>query len=208
MSTDPNAHPTIGPDHQLPAPDPAHPKHKAIRVAVWIALLVVFAVAFFLILRHHDDTAKSAASSRHGAGGAVAVTTATAKQGNLGVYLDAIGTVTPVYTASIVSQVTGPVVAVHYKEGQIVRKGESLVDIDPRPFRATLLQAQGTLERDQNVLAQAKMDLDRFRAAWARDAIPKQTLDDQEKLVLQDEGPSSWTKALCNSTRSRSATAT
>ena len=188
MSTDPNAHPTIGPDHQLPAPDPAHPKHKAIRVAVWIALLVVFAVAFFLILRHHDDTAKSAASSRHGAGGAVAVTTATAKQGNLGVYLDAIGTVTPVYTASIVSQVTGPVVAVHYKEGQIVRKGEPLVDIDPRPFLATLLQAQGTLERDQNVLAQAKMDLDRFRAAWARDAIPKQTLDDQEKLVLQDEG--------------------
>ena len=151
-------------------------------------MLVVFAVAFFLILRHHDDTAKSAASSRHGAGGAVAVTTATAKQGNLGVYLDAIGTVTPVYTASIVSQVTGPVVAVHYKEGQIVRKGEPLVDIDPRPFLATLLQAQGTLERDQNVLAQAKMDLDRFRAAWARDAIPKQTLDDQEKLVLQDEG--------------------
>jgi multidrug efflux system membrane fusion protein len=188
LSTDPNAHPTIGPDHQLPAPDPAHPKHKAIRVAVWIALLVVFAVAFFLILRHHDDTAKSAASSRRGAGGAVAVTTATAKQGNLGVYLDAIGTVTPVYTASIVSQVTGPVVAVHYKEGQIVRKGEPLVDIDPRPFLATLLQAQGTLERDQNVLAQAKMDLDRFRAAWARDAIPKQTLDDQEKLVLQDEG--------------------
>jgi multidrug efflux system membrane fusion protein len=151
-------------------------------------LLVVFAVAFLLILRHHDDTTKSAASSRHGAGGAVALTTATAKQGNLGVYLDAIGTVTPVYTASIVSQVTGPVIAVHYKEGQIVRKGEPLVDIDSRPFRATLLQAQGTLERDQNVLAQAKMDLDRFRAAWARDAIPKQTLDDQEKLVLQDEG--------------------
>jgi multidrug efflux system membrane fusion protein len=188
LSTDPNEHPTIGPDHRLPAPDPAHPEHKAIRVAVWIALLVVFAVAFFLILRHHDDTTKSAASSRRGAGGAVAVTTATATQGNLGVYLDAIGTVTPVYTASIVSQVTGPVIAVHYKEGQIVRKGESLVDIDPRPFRATLLQAQGTLERDQNVLAQAKMDLDRFRAAWARDAIPKQTLDDQEKLVLQDEG--------------------
>jgi membrane fusion protein, multidrug efflux system len=180
LSTDPNEHPTIGPDHQLPAPEPAHPKHKAIRVAVWIALLLVFAVAFLLILRHHDDTTKSAASARRGAGGAVALTTATAKQGNLGVYLDAIGTVTPVYTASITSQVTGPVIAVHYKEGQIVHKGDPLVDIDPRPFRATLLQAQGTLERDQN--------LDRYRAAWARDAIPKQTLDDQEKLVLQDEG--------------------
>jgi membrane fusion protein, multidrug efflux system len=188
LSTDPKEHQPIGPDHQLPAPTPAHPQHKGIRVAVWIALLLVFAVAFLLILRHHDDTTKSAAASRHGAGGAVALTTATAKQGNLGVYLDAIGTVTPVYTASIVSQVTGPIIAVHYKEGQTVHKGDPLVDIDPRPYLATLTQAQGTLERDQNVLAQAKMDLDRYRAAWARDAIQKQTLDDQEKLVLQDEG--------------------
>jgi multidrug efflux system membrane fusion protein len=103
LSTDPKEHQPIGPDHQLPAPTPAHPQHKGIRVAVWIALLLVFAVAFLLILRHHDDTTKSAAASRHGAGGAVALTTATAKQGNLGVYLDAIGTVTPVYTASIVT---------------------------------------------------------------------------------------------------------
>jgi membrane fusion protein, multidrug efflux system len=188
LSTDPKEHQPIGPDHQLPAPTPAHPQHKGIRVAVWIGILLVFALVLLLILRHHDDTSKSAASSRRGAGGAVALTTATAKQGNLGVYLDAIGTVTPVYTASIVSQVTGPIIAVHYKEGQTVHKGDPLVDIDPRPYLATLTQAQGTLERDQNVLAQAKMDLDRYRAAWARDAIQKQTLDDQEKLVLQDEG--------------------
>jgi multidrug efflux system membrane fusion protein len=189
LSADSNEHPTIGPDHQLPAPPPAHPKHKVIRVVVWIVLLLIFAVAFLLILRHHDDTTKSAASQRRGAGGGpVTLTTATAKQGNLGVYLDAIGTVTPVYTASITSQVNGVINAVHYKEGQIVRKGEPLVDIDSRPYRATLLQAQGTLERDENVLAQAKMDVERYRAAWARDAIPKQTLDDQEKLVLQDEG--------------------
>ena len=152
-------------------------------------MLLIFAVAFLLILRHHDDTTNAAASRGRGAGGGpVALTTATAKQGNLGVYLDAIGTVTPVYTSSITSQVNGVIMAVHYKEGQIVRKGEALVDIDSRPYRATLLQAQGTLERDENVLSQAKMDLDRYRAAWARDAIPKQTLDDQEKLVLQDEG--------------------
>jgi multidrug efflux system membrane fusion protein len=104
------------------------------------------------------------------------------------VYLDSIGTVTPVYTASITSQVTGPVIAVHFTEGQIVRKGDPLVDIDPRPFQATLLQAQGVLERDQAVLAQAVMDRDRFRDAWARNAIPKQQLDDQEKIVLQDAG--------------------
>lgn len=188
MSADPKEHPTIGPDHQLPAPAPATPQNKIVRVAVWIALLLIFAVAFFLVLRHHDDTKKAAGSARHGGGAAVALTTATAQKGDLGVYLEAIGTVTPVYTTSVTSQATGPIIAVHYKEGQIVHKGDPLVDIDPRPYRATLLQAQGMLERDENILAQAKMDLDRFRAAWARDAIPKQTLDDQEKLVLQDEG--------------------
>jgi multidrug efflux system membrane fusion protein len=69
-----------------------------------------------------------------------------------------------------------------------VSKGDPLVDIDSRTYRANLLQAQGALERDQNVLAQAQMDLERYREAWARNAIAKQILDDQEKLVLQDEG--------------------
>jgi multidrug efflux system membrane fusion protein len=116
------------------------------------------------------------------------ITTVTAKKGDIGVYLDAIGTVTPVYTTSITSQVTGQIVAVRYKEGQLVKKGDPLIEIDSRPYRATLLQAEGALERDQNVLGQAKMDLDRYRVAWARNAIAKQQLDDQEKLVLQDEG--------------------
>ena len=118
----------------------------------------------------------------------MAVTTAIAKKGNIGVYLEAIGTVTPVYTSSITAQVNGLVTAVHYVEGQIVHKGDPLIDIDPRPFQAQVLQAEGTLLRDINVLAQAKMDLERYRAAWARNAIPKQQLDDQEKLVLQNEG--------------------
>ena len=120
--------------------------------------------------------------------GGVAITTAIAKKGNIGVYLESIGTVTPVYTSSITAQVNGLVTAVHYVEGQIVHKGDPLIDIDPRPFEAQVLQAQGTLDRDINVLAQAKLDLERYRAAWARNAIPKQQLDDQEKLVLQDEG--------------------
>jgi len=158
---------------------------------VWVVLLLIFAAGFFLVLRHHDDTTKSAAaaSSRRGAGGGpVTLTIATATKGNIGVYLDSIGTVTPVYTASITSQATGPVIAVHFKEGQIVKKGDPLVDIDPRPYQAVLLQAQGVLERDQAILAQASMDRDRYRDAWARNAIPKQTLDDQEKIVLQDAG--------------------
>ncbi|HSY67939.1 MAG TPA: efflux RND transporter periplasmic adaptor subunit [Edaphobacter sp.] len=189
LPADPNEHLAIGPDHQLLAPPPTSARRKIVRVIVWVVLLLIFAVGFLLVLRHHDDTTKSGASSRRGAGGGpVALTTATATKGDIGVYLDSIGTVTPVYTASITSQVTGPVIAVHFTEGQIVRKGDSLVDIDPRPFQATLLQAQGVLERDEAVLAQAVMDRDRFRDAWARNAIPKQQLDDQEKIVLQDAG--------------------
>jgi membrane fusion protein, multidrug efflux system len=193
LPADSSEHPTIGPDHQLPAPPPTSSRSKILRVIVWIVLLLIFAVGFLLVLRHHDDTTKSGGGAggggRRGAGGgAVTLTTATATKGNIGVYLDAIGTVTPVYTASITSQVTGPVIAVHFKEGQIVRKGDPLVDIDPRPFQATLLQAQGILERDEAILAQGLMDRDRYRDSWARNAIPKQLLDDQEKIVLQQAG--------------------
>jgi multidrug efflux system membrane fusion protein len=165
-----------------------------VRVIVWIVLLLIFAVGFLLIFRRHDDTTKTGGGAGGGrgrgpgAGGPVALTVATAKKGDIGVYLEAIGTVTPVYTASITSQATGPVIAVHFKEGQFVHKGDPLVDIDPRPFEATLLQAQGLLERDEAILAQGMMDRDRFRDAWARNAIPKQTLDDQEKIVLQQAG--------------------
>jgi multidrug efflux system membrane fusion protein len=163
----------------LPAPPRA--QHKGLRIAVWILLLVVFAAAFLLVMRHHDDSKKAAAAPRRGPGaGPAAVTTVTAQQGDIGVYIDAIGTVTPVYTASITAQVNGVITAVHYREGQIVAKGDPLIDIDDRPYRATLTQAQGALERDQGVLAQAQMDLARYRDAWARNAIPKQTLDDQE----------------------------
>lgn len=121
-------------------------------------------------------------------GGVVPVTVATAQTGKVGVYLDAIGTVTPLYTVSINPQVTGIVTAVHYREGQMVRKGDPLIDIDPRPFQAQVEQAEGVLERDQNALAQAKMDLERYKLAWSKNAIPRQTAEDQEKIVAQDEG--------------------
>ncbi len=187
MPADPNQHPPIGPDHQLPAPPTETRRSKLVRVLVWIALLLIFAVVFFFILRRHDDS-KTAAATKRGAGGAVSLTVATAVKGNIGVYLNSIGTVTPVYTASITSQANGAVTRVYFREGQMVRKGDPLIDIDPRPYQATLLQAQGVLERDQGILAQAAMDLNRYRDAWSRNAIPRQTLDDQEKIVLQDQG--------------------
>ena len=120
--------------------------------------------------------------------GPVPVTTATAQKGSIGIYLDAIGTVTPIYTDSITAQVTGVITEVHYREGQMVRKGDSLIDIDARTYEAQLSQAEGTLERDQNLLAEAQMDLERYQKAWSRNAIPRQTYEDQEKLVLQDQG--------------------
>jgi membrane fusion protein, multidrug efflux system len=186
METKPPA-PIIDPQHQLP-PASTPPKSKWRRFIFWGLALLALVVILVLVFRHNDQSAGAPASSRRGMTGPVPVTIATAQKGNMGVYLEAIGTVTPVYTASITSQVTGMISAVHYREGQLVRKGEALIDIDPRPYEAQLLQAQGSLERDTNVLAEAQMDLQRYRDAWAKNSIPKQTLDDQEKIVLQDEG--------------------
>ena len=182
MTVDTIEHPINDPGHQLPAHESAGHRHKTLWIVIGIVLLLLLVLAIML-WRHHEDTKKAKPAPAK-----INITTATAQKGDIGVYLDAIGTVTPVYTDSVTSQVNGLVVAVHFKEGQLVKKGDPLVDIDSRPYRATLLQAQGALERDQNVLAQAQMDLERYRVAWARNAIQKQLLDDQEKLVLQEEG--------------------
>jgi len=183
LTVDTNAPPHIERGHQLTAHGSESNRHKLWWIAVGVVLLFVLAFAVVLRWRHDEDAKKPAPAPPK-----ISITTVTATKGDIGVYLDAIGTVTPVYSASITSQVNGLVVAVHFKEGQLVSKGDPLVDIDSRPYQAMLLQAQGALERDQNLLAQAQMDLERYRAAWARNAIAKQILDDQEKLVLQDEG--------------------
>ena len=175
----------IGPDHQIAAP--ARPRHKIAWIVFWSLLLLALVLAFLLILRHHETAKKAAAAAARPVPG-ISVTSVTAQKGSIGVYLDSIGTVTPVYTVSITSEVTGLIVTVHYQEGQLVQKGDPLVDIDARPYSATLLQAQGALERDEGVLAQAQMDVERYRTARERNAIAQQVLDDQEKLVLQDEG--------------------
>jgi multidrug efflux system membrane fusion protein len=174
-------------------PGATKPKRSVVkRIIVWLLILLVFAGLFVVVLRQKSaPQAAGQAGGRRGApggGGPVSVMTATAKKGDIGVYQEAIGTVTPVYTSSVTSQVTGLIVAVHYTEGQLVHKGDPLVDIDPRQYEANVTQAQGTLDKDTHVLAQAKMDLERYRAAWEKNAIAKQILEDQEKTVLQDEG--------------------
>jgi membrane fusion protein, multidrug efflux system len=185
LTADTNEHVRTGPERYPSASE--SPRHTGMHFLMWILLILIVAIPLMLVLHHREEAKQAAAAAKHVTPGTT-ITAATAKQGDIGVYLNAIGTVTPVYTDSITSQVNGVIVAVHYTEGQRLRKDDPLVDIDASPYRALLLQAQGALERDQNVLAQAQMDLDRYRAAWARNAIAKQTLDDQEKLVLQDEG--------------------
>ena len=183
MTVDSNERPPIDPIHQPSAQGEQSHRHRVVRIVIWILLLLVVVLVGMLVWRHlHNEKKVVPAPAK------ITAATTTAKKGDIGVYLDEIGTVTPVYTASITSQVNGLVVAVHFKEGQLVNKGDPLIDIDSRTYRATLLQAQGTLERDENILAQARMDLERYRDAWARKAIAKQLLDDQEKIVAQDEG--------------------
>jgi membrane fusion protein, multidrug efflux system len=168
-------------------PSPEQPHRKKRRGLVWILLLLIIGAAFYFAW-HYQGGAQTAARNRQGLAAPVTITAAIAKKGNIGVYLDAIGTVTPVYTSSITAQVNGIVTSVNYTEGQMVQKGDSLIEINPGIYQAQLVEAQGTLQHDTQLLAQAQMDLERYRQAWARNAVQRQTLEDQEKLVLQLEG--------------------
>jgi multidrug efflux system membrane fusion protein len=181
------------PSHVTPgaqqAGDAPAPEKKRRHLWIWAVVLILFGLLFYWVIQHQQKSqAAMGGGGRRGAmGGSVPVTTATAQKGSMGIYFDALGTVTPVYTASMTAQVTGVVTAVHYREGQVVRKGDPLIDLDDRLYKSQLAQAEGTLEHDQQVLAQAQMDLDRYKQAWAKNAIPRQTLEDQEKLVLQQQ---------------------
>jgi multidrug efflux system membrane fusion protein len=106
----------------------------------------------------------------------------------MGEYIEALGTVTPVYTVTVASRVVGQLTEVLYKEGQIVHKGDLLAIIDPRPYEAVYAQAQGQLQRDQAALENARVDLMRYKAAIEQHAIPEQQLATQVAAVHQDEG--------------------
>ena len=153
---------------------------------IWLIVAVVIIAGIVLYLRHRS--AQQAKSNVDPVARPVVVSTAVAKQGDIGVNLDALGTVTPVYTVTVTSRVQGEITKIYYNEGQMVRKGDPLLEIDPRPYQAQLTQAEGQLARDQAVLNEAKIDLERYQLAFNRNAIAKQQLDDQQQVVLQDEG--------------------
>jgi multidrug efflux system membrane fusion protein len=151
-----------------------------------ICLVAIPALGVFLALRSQKPKGDPAAAGD--ANNSVIIHAGKASQGDMGVYINALGTVTPISTINIFSQVSGQVLAVHYREGQIINKGDPLIDIDPSPYRAQLQQAEGLLDHDRGVLKQAEIDLARYREAFASNAVAKQILDDQEQVVIQDQG--------------------
>src|SRR5262249_19723615 len=115
------------------------------------------------------------------------VSVATAKAGDLAVYITGLGTVTPIATVTLRSRVDGQIIHVAFREGQLIHEGDLLVEIDPRPFQVQLMQAEGQLAKDEAALANAKIDLERNKVLTEQDAIPRQQLDTQIATVNQDE---------------------
>jgi multidrug efflux system membrane fusion protein len=118
----------------------------------------------------------------------VSIVAETVGKGNIDVNLNALGTVTSLATVTVRSQISGYLMKINFKEGDEVKKGDSLAEIDPRPYEAALAQAQGNLTRDQALLKGAQVDLTRYQDLARQNAVPHQTLDTQIALVAQYQG--------------------
>ncbi len=125
---------------------------------------------------------------RAGFAGPVPVVAAPAATGEMDVVINALGTVTPLRTVTVRSRVDGELVRVHFEEGQFVKEGALLAEIDPRAFQVQLAQTQGQLIRDEALLANARLDLERYQTLFAQDSIARQQVDTQASLVRQYEG--------------------
>jgi multidrug efflux system membrane fusion protein len=123
-----------------------------------------------------------------GRSAAIPVRVAPAVKGDIHVYLSSLGTVTPLETVIVRSRVDGQLQSVHFTEGQTVKAGDLLAQIDPRPFQVQLEQAQGQLARDQALLESARKNLKRYHTLLAQDSIAEQQVADQEALVAQYQG--------------------
>src|SRR5579871_4947112 len=135
---------------------------------------------------------RSGSGGRGGAGGgpnsAVAVTVAPVTSGDIEVRIPALGTVTPLATVTVRTQISGILTKIAFQEGQLVKAGALLAQIDPRPYEAALGSAQGNLARDQALLADSKLDLARYQDLIKEDSVSQQQLDTQRALVDQYVG--------------------
>src|SRR5439155_9058982 len=160
------------------------------RGAIGLLVLCLLAIGAYALLMKSGEAqlrvpGEKKADSRVRTVPCVAV---AAKTGDTGVYLTGLGSVTPLNTVTVKSRVDGQLMRVLFKEGQIVRSGELLAEIDPRPFQAQLTQMEGQMARDQALLKNAQLELERYRDLYRQELIAKQQLDTQEALVRQTEG--------------------
>ena len=158
---------------------------RSIRIGIMLAVLLAIGG---IILFKHRQSPPSEEPKTASPQPPLMISTATAQKGDIGSYVNALGVVTPLNTVSVRSRVDGQLMKVNYQEGHLVHAGDALVEIDPASFQATLLQAEGQFARDSALLENAHLDLDRYKEAFAKNAIPKQMLDTQVATVHQYEG--------------------
>ncbi|HEY4319255.1 MAG TPA: MdtA/MuxA family multidrug efflux RND transporter periplasmic adaptor subunit, partial [Herbaspirillum sp.] len=153
-----------------------------------ISIVVLAAIVAFWWYQHHQGSKAAAAAAAARNGQAVAVGAATVARHDVELELIALGTVTSTYTVTVHSRVDGQLDKVHFTEGQMVKQGQLLAELDPRPYQAALTQAQGQLLRDQALLRNAELDLARYRQLLEQNSIAKQVVDTQDALVHQYQG--------------------
>jgi multidrug efflux system membrane fusion protein len=182
---------SAAPDDQqqkIPPDDEVPPPRKPRRRWLWLALfLILFLGAIYLGWRYYEAK-EQAAKRANTPPPAISVVAERAQTGQIPVYINGLGAVTPIYTVSVNSRVDGQLLTVNYTEGQIVHQGDLLVEIDPRPYQVMLTQYEGMLIRDQALLDNAHIDLERYRTLVAHNAVPEQTFATQQALVKQYEG--------------------
>jgi len=189
LKTNPDDSSTLPPEPpQQPSPSPLQKPATRGHVWVWILVIVLAAGAIFFLYHQYQAAQEAKKSKDNSNERGVPVAVGTAKKGDIGVYVEALGTVTPVYTVTVTARVQGQIMNVFYREGQAVRKGDPLLDIDPRPYEAAVTQTEGQLAHDEAVLSEARIDLDRYQAAFNQNAIAQQQVYDQQQAVKQDEG--------------------
>jgi multidrug efflux system membrane fusion protein len=171
------------PDYQRP---PTKPRSGG-RV-VLVSLLVLLVVAGIVWWTRHQPAPQEPAGGRRGGGAPMSIVSETVGKGDIGVNLNALGTVTSLATVTIRTQISGYLTRVVFKEGDEVKKGDLLAEIDPRPYEAALAQQRGQLARDEATLKGAQVDLTRYQGLAAQNAVPHQQLDTQIALVATDQG--------------------